>query len=368
MIEFKRHLKNVKKSIFLASIFAGFSGIYLYPETFRVAKTNVINLVSKNSTENTNSIQIGINEGLCIKLSEDSDFMEFVQGIEIKMQIPEIIASWKDSVACTLYRTISPSPNSKRIDYSGTRGYVSTLPARLSWILQIPLVKQNSFKNDRYVSTAEEIPDTSNNCVFIRLQPVIKGIPEEILNAKITISVKPVLFDKGRLKLSIFPPEKESDSQNNLQQNELKNDENIQNQNDDFNVLKPFSVYIDDLPYDFSDKDSVILETGIHDISVISEFYRSEVRTLRIDQAKTTELLLTMKSINPTLLVTAPEGSEITVDEKPFFNVNQEVEISEGNHVIKFKIGGYEIVRTISAIKGKTYKADFTVDLKLSEE
>ena len=45
----------------------------------------------------------------------------------------------------------------------------------------------------------------------------------------------------------------------------------------------------------------------------------------------------------------------------------KEFVISEGEHKIKFHIGDYEIVRSITAIKGKTYTANFSLDLEITE-
>ena len=45
----------------------------------------------------------------------------------------------------------------------------------------------------------------------------------------------------------------------------------------------------------------------------------------------------------------------------------KELVITEGEHKIKISIGDYEIVRTITAIKGKTYTANFSLDLEISE-
>ena len=111
----------------------------------------------------------------------------------------------------------------------------------------------------------------------------------------------------------------------------------------------------------------IILDTGIHNISVISEDYRNENRTVRIDQAKTTDLKIEMKSIEPKLLITALEGTQILLDEQECTQIGKEFIISEGEHKIKFAIGDYEITRTITAIKGKTYSANFSLDLEITE-
>jgi len=100
----------------------------------------------------------------------------------------------------------------------------------------------------------------------------------------------------------------------------------------------------------------------IDEIAGVADFDR------RIDQAKITDLTVEMKSIEPTLLITAPEGTNILLDDEVCTNIGKEFQITEGEHKIKFSIGDYEIVRSISAIKGKTYKANFSLALEINEE
>jgi hypothetical protein len=116
----------------------------LNAETFRVSKVKTVNLTNDFTTEK--NATLGINESLAIFLPEDKTFL---QGLEIKMEIPSAIASWPDCVACSIYNNISPKPSESKIDYSGTRFFVSTLPGRLSWILQIPLTKNNTIKSKK---------------------------------------------------------------------------------------------------------------------------------------------------------------------------------------------------------------------------
>ena len=127
-----------------ASILFLFAATFLNAETFRVSKVKTVNLTNDFTTEKSTSV--GINEALAIFLPEDKTFL---QGLEIKMDIPSAIASWPDCVACSIYNDISPKPSESKIDYSGTRFFVSTLPGRLSWILQIPLTKNNTIKSKK---------------------------------------------------------------------------------------------------------------------------------------------------------------------------------------------------------------------------
>ncbi len=318
----------------LVSLFMLFGTALLGAESFRVSKVHELSLLQSADSEGT--ARLGINDSLAISLPEDQTFIE---GLELKFDIPEAVASWMDSVACSVYANISPTPKASQIDYSGTRAYVRTLPGKLSWVLQIPLKKDNSIKSNNYTTKVDTVITPSKNIIFVRLQPVMKGVPEETLNSIIPITAKPILMNKGQLAIKLTPPE---------------------------NMLEPCTIFIDDKMITSSDN-KVLLDTGVHDISIISEAYRNEVRTVRIDRAKTTELTVEMKSLEPTLLITAPEGTEVLLDDVKCTVFGKEFVISEGEHKIKFNIGDYEIVRSITAIKGKTYKANFSLDLDITE-
>ena len=325
--------KKALISLFLLTGFAGLTA--LCAESFRVSRVHELSVVQTPDSEGT--ARLGINEALAISLPADQTFIE---GLELKFDIPEAVASWMDSVACSVYANISPTPKATQIDYSGTRAYVKTLPGKLSWVLQIPLKKENSIKSNNYTTKVDSVITPSRNIIFVRLQTVMKGVPEETLTAIVPITVKPILMNKGQLAFKLIPPEKK---------------------------LEPCTIFIDDKMTPLSADSKVLLDTGVHDISIISESYRNEVRTVRIERAKTTELSVEMKSLEPTLLITAPEGTEVLLDDVKCTTLGKEFVITEGEHKIKFTIGDYEIVRSITAIKGKTYTANFSLDLDISE-
>ena len=327
-----RKIKSKKLlSIFLLAVTSS-----LFAETFRISELAVANL--KQEPEFEEVLKLGLSDAAVIFLPEDKTFLE---GIEIKMDIPENAAMWRNTIACSIYDKIAPYPSKDQIDYSGTCFYHGLVPAKLSWIVQIPFSANTKIKANQYITKVDDYPDLSKNFIYLRLYPAMKGISDDILDSIITVTVKPLLSDKGKLNYSLKTSE---------------------------NELQPCSVFIDDTAYDFTEKKSILLDTGVHNISVISEFYRTEVRTVRIDQAKVTDLEIEMKSIEPTMMITAPEGTKVLLDDEDFTTFGKEFIISEGEHKLHFSIGDYEIIRSISAIKGKTYKINFLMDLQISEE
>jgi len=317
----------------------------LCAETFRVSKVHAVSV--SQDTNSDVSAKLGINDALAINLPADRVFIE---GLELKMDIPEAVAYWVDSVACSVYANINPTPKTSQIDYTGTRAFVSTLPGKLSWVLQIPVTNDNSIKSNKYITKVDRTVEPQNNIIFMRFQPVMKGVPEETLNAIIPVTIKPILKDKGLIKIHLKTAEGNSENETGIS-----------------NIDSTCTVYIDDNPVNIS-SNNLLLDTGIHNVSIISESYRNEVRTIMIDQAKITELEVELKSIEPTLLITAPEGTKVILDEEECTTIGEEFIITEGEHKIKFSIGDYEIIKSISAIKGKTYTANFSLDLQISEE
>lgn len=304
-------------------------------ESFRVRK---LNLVQVTDGAKDVTVKSGINDACAFILPEDRFFYD---GLEIRMSIPESIASWPDTVACSIYNSISPLPSATQIDYSGQRIFVTTLPGRLSWTLLIPFESKTVLKGGKYSTTADSVPSLLDNVLFMRFQPVMKGISEESANANIEMSVRPVLKDIGQLILNLNYPEEDEQK-------------------------KDVTAYIDDILINL--EKPILLPPGIHNLSLVSENYRNEIRTVRIAQAKRTEVTVELRGVDPSILITAPEGTLVFLDENEIFETGKEIKVDMGEHTVKFVIGNYEVTRVIQVNKGKTYKAAFSVDLEISEE
>ena len=78
----------------------------LFSETFRVRKLFPIKLTG--TIQNEQTFVTGINDCIAIFLPDDRSWLE---GIEIKIAIPEAVAAWQDSVALSLYDNITPRPS-----------------------------------------------------------------------------------------------------------------------------------------------------------------------------------------------------------------------------------------------------------------
>lgn len=329
----------------------------LFAEQFRVEKVHLVQLEQR--ADFSQEAKLGLSDALAIFLPENT---EFIDGIEIKMQIPEGVAYWRDCCGCYFYEDIKPTPSSAQIDYTGTKVYFNVLPGRLSWVIEVPLKDEHQFKSNQYTTVLEKTPDYSKGFFFLRLQQVMKGIPEEVIESKIKMTVRPILSDKGKLKVKLNLPE---EIKSLITDNTTKPDEK-ELQNDAFT----FQIYVDEKGYDYNliSTEGILLNSGIHNISLMPADFRTEVRTIRVEQAKETDLDITLKSIEPTVIFSAPTGADFYVNDLQIKDFDEEMIIPEGDYKFRVVFGDYEIIRNISITKGKTYKINLSVDLQIEEE
>lgn len=323
-----RCLKNIIRSFLVVTMLCPASA-----ETFRVRKLFPISISSEH--QEAQKITTGINDSIAIFLPKD---MTYIAGFEVLADIPDEVAEWRDCVALSLYGDVSPVPNESIIDYTGERIFVRPLPNRPSWALRVPLSNNGEIKESAYTEKADVIPDISAGFVFVRLQPAMKGIPDETMDAELAISVRPLLKKIGRMALSITPAADE----------------------------KEFSLFIDNVKTPYTET-GYLLSTGAHEVSIVSDLYRNEVRTVNIDTAKTTTLSIPLKSVEPALTILAPDNAVVTLDGEACA-IGSEFTVNDGEHTISIRVGDWEVVRSITIQRGKSYTADFTVDLKLTEE
>ncbi len=303
----------------------------LSAESFRVHQLIPLRLSASESSD----VSAGMNDAIAITLPDD---MTYISGIELTVKIPTQIAEWPDSVAYSLYEGISPKPTPKNIDYSGNRSEVKTFPARLSTTIYIPLSKKFTIKNSPYSVRLKETQAKAGESVFFRMQLAMKGVPESFDKAKFQITAKAVLADEGRLSISISDPTGKKGA---------------------------YSLFIDDKPVAI-EKDGILLASGEHSLSVQSEVYRNEVRSFRIDKAKTTKLEVALRGIEPLVKISAPQNAKIFFDGN---EVSKKVfTTTPGEHSVKFTVGDYEVVKNLNAQNGRSYTVTLNVDASVSEE
>ena len=318
-----------KRHIFNILIFVAFFA-HSNAEVFRTQRTVVL-AADEYASEIKN---VGINECVSIKLPDD---LTFIQGIEIIVKIPKILANFQNTVIYSLYDNIAPFPSEGKNDYSGKAIYSGLYPGHLSWSILVPLVKGNTIAKNPYADKTL-IPDSGRGFVFLRNQLAMKGVPQKVLDAEFEMSAKTVFTDFGAIR---------------IRANHDTGD---------------FSIMVDDAEAKPNSAGLIFLKPGKHSVAVISEKFRNEVRTVAVEQAKTTEIGLELKSVEPTFAFNAPQGTRIFVDGNEIANAGK-MKLEAGKHAFKFVLGGYEVVRSVEIQNGKHYdiSVNFEANIKESE-
>ncbi len=311
----------------------------IFTESFRVRKVVKVEMFSETSVE---ALNLGMGEALHILLPEQRLFME---GIEMKIKIPASLADYGGAVAYSFYDDITPLPNEEIIDYTAERLLIDTFSNRLTYYLNIPFDGKNSNSVDPYAKTIVLPTDVPVNDIFFRVYIVMKGIPDGLWDSSVEIELKPILSNKGLLNLSVEYPSE------------------VRGNYDDY----PYIVFIDDDLIDFTG-DAVLLDSGMHHVTVSSEFFRNEVQTFTIEKTKTTNVQIELQDIAPLLAISAPENTRFFLNDVEYKNFSDPIKVTTGTHNLRFSIGEYEIIRTVEVLNGRTYNIDVSFDVDISEE
>ncbi len=329
---------RIKKLCVLFLIFL-FISQFVFSESFRVRK--VVTMEMTDETANK-SITLGMGEALHLILPENRVFM---QGVQLKIKIPASLAEYGGAVAYSFYGDVSPNPSADIIDYNAERLLIGTFTNRLTYHLDIPLSDDLKPTTDPYTKIIQLPYDQIADDIFFRAHIVMKGIPDGLWDSSIEIEVKPILANKGLLDLSIlYPPQVEGSGES-----------------------YPFIVFIDDDLTDFTGE-PLLLSTGMHHVTVSSEFFRNEVQTFAIEKASTTNLEIQLKDIAPLLAVSAPENAKFFLNDVEYVDFSSPIKVTTGTHQLRFSIGEYEIIRTIEVLNGRTYNIDVSFDVDITEE
>lgn len=330
--------KVLKSSIFSLFIFGiAFSG---FSESFRIRKTVMLPMSGittdgdKLEEVPSENISVGINDAICILLPED---MTFIQGIELNIKIPSALAKCPNTVIYSLYENISPVPTAKTIDYTGKELYTAVYPGLISLTIQIPLVKGNTMKKTPYADKTL-IPEHSRNFIFLRNQLVMKGVPQDAMNSQFTVSAKPVLINKGRLTVKTSRTKAEN-----------------------------LTILVDGTQVELDSSASCLLKPGLHNVVISADSSRNENRSCMIEAGKTSVLEIDLQSTAPLVQISMPNGTHLTVDNQLVELKNNSLPLSPGDHILKFSLGGYEVVKHISVQEGRNYSINITLDADISE-
>lgn len=299
-------------------------------------KASGIVTVPISASGNASTAKAGINDCIIIQLPED---MTFIDGVELSFKFPTEIAMTKGAVAWSFYDGVFPSPTEKNLDYSGVKTASGTFGNTYSLNMRIPLKKDANFKKDNYSFLVQSVPEAVDGKILMRLQPTAKNPDERFSSLQIKVSGKPLFTNKGQITIDANYPDGEKN---------------------------PYTLLIDGSIS--GESETLFLSPGIHTLSLVSDYYRNEQRTVTIEPGKRHSLRINLKSIIPELKFTAPDGTRVYIDGNHIPSISSPVQVTQGEHSLRFIFGNYETIKTLTVENGRTYSVSIFLDADITEE
>ena len=210
---------------------------------------------------------------------------------------------------------------------------------------------------DEKVNCAQEPTIKLLSCTISEKKPpflfrIAPSSSKESKQNKFSIKVKPILQDLGCLKFNLIYPTNIVYFPS-LPKNEAEAKKNIAVRLDDKHIT------------DFSKP--CMTRTGEHKVQVDSHFYKSEVITCIVEKGAIELIDIELKPLAPLITIEGPSNVEVFFDElmiKLPFSAN----IEAGEHILKFRMEGYEAVRNILAEQGKKYLVNLALEINIIEK
>jgi hypothetical protein len=228
--------------------------------------------------------------------------------------------------------------------FSGKRAFFSVLPFTNKSYVKIPVIEgQKPGPISPGMLGVSDVIKPSSFPLILTIQPIMKGVPDSIFDRKIFLNTKMDIEKKGLLEVILIKPagfEKKS-----------------------------ASILLDEEEKD-STEFPMELPSGLHKIAVISDVFKPTTMNFALNPGQETTLEVALEPSISTLSIESLEGATVYLDGKKLgldTTRGASIELTEGSHTIRFKLGNYSISKTFSVMRGKNYSLALLFDIELKE-
>jgi len=323
-------------AILFLSMFLLIPGIQANSEVFRTVVEG--NLEASLESQTESSVSISTDGSVLVGIGSD---VRFIRGIELEITAPQTWLQYRGALIMTMYNALTPKTAAGLADFDGRRIAFEPLPARLRIIYQIPIRQQHGLRTTTSVTVPSGVISPDSFPILFRLMPIEKGLPASFDYLKFNVTARPVLSGEGAIRLiPRYPPQQRN---------------------------RPFIVLIDDNVVS-NISEEIVLREGEHHLVILSDDYRNESRRFLVERAKVIDLIINLQDPTPIIIFEGPQNSSIYLNNVLVPDVREPLMAEPGTHEVKFQIGDYTIIRSLTVQRGKTYRVSLEVDLTIHEE
>ncbi len=305
----------------------------LFGEELRI-KLGAVHRIS--DTEDRVEATIDLREHIAIELEPN----ELIKGLEIKLEVPDKILSYRNSFLLTIYSGIEPPPETSRKEYRATIEHKQSFPEGKRLFIALPLAGDRKWSPKgpgMHVLSPPVSVETFP--ILIGIKPVMKGLPGEVSRTSYPVTVSPVLIDKGKLVLSAAPASMQNDAELQVDGQQLP-----------------------------ADKREFLLSPGVHELKITSPATQPFSRTVVVEKGKKTVQELELEPASSKLSFEAPKDARIYLDGDEITDHRQAVETEPGEHLVLVRLGDYTMSKKITVRKGENYQVSLFFDILIEKD
>jgi hypothetical protein len=287
------------------------------------------------------SLEMTANELIVIALGGST---RFIRGIQIDVVLSDVLKRYSDSFGLSIYYDIEPRPHRGMRAFTGRKAFFSVLPFTNKSYAKIPLTEgQQTGAMPPGMLGITEVIKPSGFPLILTIQPIMKGVPDSVMNRKIFFTIRLDIEKRGLLDVNLIKPpgfEKEEAAI----------------------LLDEEQVKTKDFPLE--------LPSGLHKIAVVSDVFKPTTMNFALTPGQETILEIVLEPSISTLTIESIEGATVYLDgEKLSLSDSRggRIQLTEGSHTIRFKLGEYSISKTFTVIRGKNYNVSLVFDIEMNE-
>ena len=282
-----------------------------------------------------NTLNISLEEIVSINFDKESSFLE---GIEVKIEVPKELQKYRNSFALYVYKDVSPVPNDQVKFYRGMRIFMRLLPVQNNIYIKIPAVEENLLVQSADTILIPGFTPRNDYPLLATIIPIMKGIPGIVYDYSFQFTCKPIFSPKGSLSINISSTAEVQDERYTV----LIDDELVK---------CPSDVYI--------------LSEGLHELVITSSLGMTKNASIVITAGEKKIIDFVFKYSEPEIKIEAPEGAVILLDGVELIRKDPEASITlkPGEHTIVFDIGGYQFSRDFTVEPGESLTISLVLDV-----
>lgn len=288
--------------------------------------------------------ELGMNELAALDLEGDP---RFLRGVQLEIQVPSAAQQFPGSFALYVLSNVTPEPEPALMTLQGDRVALEPIPLGTRFFYSVPAVAEHQLRSTVDARVAPAPLSTDSYPLVFSVIPVMKGISPEAAEGRFVVLARPLLLDRGALRLSIMNPE-------GVEIREAQG------------AFRNFSLSIDGEEVEYTGED-IVLDTGLHRLALESQVFENETVTFGIERGAVAEIAIELERPKSEITIDAPQNAELFVNGVPW-NRNEPLTLDPGDHTILFELGDFSVSRRFQVEPKKDYEIVLSLDIMVREE